>query len=411
MKILVLSSSFPRYSGDFAGNFVYELTTRLKKYGFEVIILAPHDSGARFRENMEGLLVYRFPYFYPYSIQKLSYGSGISYNLKKTFLAKIQVPLFFLSELLGVIRIAKKEKIKIINSHWLMPQGLVGAVYKRFFGASHVITVHSSEITLLKKIPSGKKIAEFIVNNTDAILSVSSHRANELLDFISPKVSAGAKNKIQIIPMGVTLNEIRTGGNKEELKLKYRINSKFVVLFVGRLVEVKGCEYLIRSFRHVVDNFNNVQLIIIGTGSLEAELKKMVQELDLRAYIRFEGFVGHNKIGDYYSMSNINIFPSIVDSSGFEEGLPVVLLEALTAGKPVIATRTKGGMEVIEDDCNGILIEPKNPEQIADAILMLLNNHQLREKLSKNALESSKKYDWENISNQYNQIFKFVTNS
>ncbi len=411
MKILVLSSSFPRYRGDFAGNFVYELTTRLIDGDFEAIILAPHDSGVRFKENMGGLMIYRFPYFYPYSLQKLAYGSGISYNLKKSFWAKIQVPLFFLSELFAVIKLANKEKIEILNSHWLMPQGLVGAIYKKVFKAVHVVTVHSSEITLLKKIPAGRIIAEFIVNNTDAILSVSSHRANELLDFISPEVRIALKNKIRIIPMGVTLDEIRMGKNKEELKIEYGILSKFIVLFVGRLVEVKGCEYLIRSFRRVLDKFDNIQLIIVGTGSLETRLKNMVQELDLGTYIRFEGFVEHNKIGDYYSLSDIIIFPSIVDSSGFEEGLPVVLLEALTAGKPVVATRTKGGMEVIEDNYNGILIEPQNHEQITDAIIMILNNHQLREKLSKNAMESSKKYDWENISNQYDQVFKFVTNS
>lgn len=403
-KILIITSNYPRYANDSYGWFINEIGKRLKDKGFKIFALAPHCSNAKFKEVIDGINVFRYPYFYPYRFQKLAYGNGIPYNLKKSHLAKIQVPFLFLLQLLNVIKIAKKEEIEIINSHWFMPQGLAGAIYKKCFGISHVVTIHSSEITLLKKIPMGRRIAEFVINNTDVLISVSSHRANELLAFISPKAGKAAKEKVHIIPMGVTKNELITDKNKEELKIKYGVNSKFVVLFVGRLVDVKGCEYLIRSFRYVVDKFDSVQLIIIGNGPLENELKKMTDDLDLKKHIRFEGFIEHSKIGDYYILSDIIAFPSIVDSSGFEEGLPVVLLEGLTAGKPMVATRTKGGMEVIEDGYNGLLVEPENPAQMADAILMLLENFELREKLSINALESSKKYDWENIADQYKQI-------
>jgi glycosyltransferase involved in cell wall biosynthesis/ubiquinone/menaquinone biosynthesis C-methylase UbiE len=408
-KILTLTSSFPRHVGDISGNFVYKLANELKERGFEIIFLTPHYPDTKLKEDVDGLKVYRFPYFYPFKYQKLHREDGIVYYLKNSHLAKMQVILLFLSELFYAIKIIRKEKIDIIHSHWLLPQGLVGSICRKIFGIPHITTIHSSEITLIKKIPFGRRIMEFVVNNTDKIVSVSSHRASEVLNFISPKISKTAKEKIDIIPMGVDLSEIRNEINKDELKAKYGINSKFVVLFVGRLVEVNGCEYLIKSFKSVVNKISDVQLIIAGSGSLEFKLKKMVTDQNMEEYIRFDGPVEHTKICDYYSLSDILVFPSIVDSSGFEEGLPVVLLEALVAGKPVVATKTKGVMEVIKDEWNGVLVEQKNSEQIAEKVLELFNDEKLRIEISKNALETAKKYDWDVIAERYSKILTGCT--
>lgn len=406
---MVIVSCFPKHKDD-PGDFVYDLTKKLKEKGFNISVLTPHVINSKFKENINGLKVYRFPYFYPFEFQKLAYGSGIPYNLKNSYLAKIQTPLFFLSELFYAIWVIRKEKVEVIHSHWLVPQGLVGAICRNIFGIPHIATLHSSEITLVKKIPAGRRIAEFIVNNTNVIVSVSLHRAKELLTFISLKASDVTKEKIEVIPMGVYLSDFRNEINKDELKVKYGINSKFVVLFVGRLVEVKGCEYLIEGFKSVADKFDDVQLIIVGTGPLETELKKVVKELDLNECIGFEGFVEHIKIGDYYSLSDIVVFPSIVDSSGFEEGSPVVLLEALAVGKPIVATRTKGVMEVITDEWNGVLVEQKNSEQIAEKVLELLNDKELRARFSKNALDAGKKYDWDIISRKYFDVMQNLVN-
>lgn len=407
MNLLVLTSSFPRYLGDHSGNFVNELVKKLQEKGLDIVILAPHQEGAKKYEIMDGMKVYRFPYFYPIKYQRLAYGGGIPSNLKRSKLAKVQAPLMFLSELYYSLKIVKKEKINIINSHWLTPQGLVGAICKKILGTRHIATIHSSEVTFAKKIPAGRKIMEFIVNNSDTIVSVSSHRANELQSFIFPETRNSLKKKCQIIPMGINLSGFMNKiGEKYKLLKEYGIKSEFIVLFVGRLVEVKGCEYLIKGFRAVVDNFDDVQLIIVGLGPLDSYLEETVKQLDIAEHVRFEGFVEHGKICDYYRLSNVIVLPSIVDSLGCKEGMPIVLLEAFAAGKPIIATRTGGFIEAIEDGWNGLLVEPKNAEQITEKILEILKNQELRTKLSENALESSKKYDWNIIVNKYLEIFR-----
>ncbi|HDS45295.1 MAG TPA: hypothetical protein ENN68_04255, partial [Methanomicrobia archaeon] len=248
-KILVITSNYPRFPKDTSGWFIHELSKRLISNGFQMFALAPHCYDAKFKEEIDEIKIYRFPYFYPFRLQKLAYNNGIAYNLKSSHLAKIQVPFFFLFELLYALKLVRRENIEVIHSHWIIPQGLVGAICKKIFGLPHLTTIHSSEITLLKKIPLGGNIAQFIVKNSDVIVSVSSHRANELLNLISQEVIESTKEKIKIIPLGVNLEYFKNKKSKEELKAKYGINSKYVVLFVGRLVEVKGCEYLIEAFK------------------------------------------------------------------------------------------------------------------------------------------------------------------
>ncbi|MCM1567409.1 MAG: glycosyltransferase [Dehalobacter sp.] len=408
-KILVITSNYPRFDKDSYGWFVHELNRRLSYKGMEIKVLAPHTKSAKFTDKLDGITVYRFPYFIPLSLQKLTYGSGIAFNLKKSFLAKVQVPLFFVMQTISTIYITIKYRFDAIHSHWLLPQGLVGCICKKALGVQHIVTIHSSEVTLVKKIPLGKKITEFILNNSDAIISVSSHRIDELLNFISPKVADNVCKKVSIIPMGVQIKKICNNTDSESFKSTYGINSKYVILFVGRLVEVKGCEYLIRAFKSVVEERDkDIQLVIVGNGPLEDSLKNMAIELGINKNIIFKGYVDHDRIADYFGLSDIVVFPSIVDSSGFQEGLPVVLIEALSAGKPVIATNTKGVLEVIENGYNGIIVEQKNGPQIAEEIDNVIKDSELRSKLSVNALEYSNKFGWDNISGQYMKTLESV---
>jgi len=398
-NIMVITSNYPINSSNSYGWFVHEVCKRLKNKGFNVVTLAPHYYDSKLKEYLDDVKVLRFPYFIPFSLQKLAYGDGIPYNLKN-ILARVQVPLFFLSELVSALIFAKKENIDLINSHWLFPQGLVGAICKKIYGIPHIITIHSSEITLLKKVPFSGLISEFILNNSDFIISVSHHRMEELLECVSPSVKEEVSAKIKIFPMGVNLGTCEYE-NLDSLKEKYGTKGKFVVLFVGRLVEVKGCEYLIQAFTNLSTQIPNIQLLIVGDGPLETSLKEMVKNLNLRDFIRFEGSVKHQIIMEYYSICDIIVVPSIIDSLGFQEGLPVVLLEALTLGKPIISSRTKGVMEVVKENYNGVLVDQKDSKQISSEILKLFENPSLIEKLSKNALKSSKKYDWDIIANKY----------
>jgi len=209
--------------------------------------------------------------------------------------------------------------------------------------------------------------------------------------------------------MGIDCESLHNHANNYHLREKYNINTQFVILFVGRLVEVKGCKYLIDSIKYIVPYFDDLLLIIVGSGPLENELKKQVYDNHLCQYVRFEGFIDHSNVYDYYALSDIVVVPSIVDSLGYEEGLPVTLLEGMGAKKPVIGTKTKGILEVIHDGQNGLLVDQKDPEQLAEKIIYLFNNNDIRTKLSKKALSSIKDYDWNSITEKYANIMYKLT--
>jgi glycosyltransferase involved in cell wall biosynthesis len=405
-KILFVTSSFPRFTGDFAGNFIFGLAGKVAECGLKVHVLAPHDRSSRLSEYLGGLTVTRFPYFYPAGLQCLAYGGGISSNIGRSRLASIQMPLFFLSELLYAVALVLKENISVVHSHWLMPQGLVGAVCKKLLGTYHIATIHSSEVTLIKKLPLGRFLSEFILDNCDAVVSVSAHRADELLAFVSPDARSRIEDKVSIVPMGINVSEYAADKSREELKARHGIDSKNVILFVGRLVEVKGCEYLLKAFKEVLALRNDVELLIVGSGPLEAGLKAMAGDLGIEGQVKFEGFVEHDQVIDYYLLSDIVVFTSILDSHGFNEGLPLVLLETMATGKPVIATDVAGAREVIRDGWNGLLVGQKDPGQIAINVLKLLNDGALKAKFSANALVTAAEYDWDVIARKYARIME-----
>lgn len=405
--LTIFSSSYPNKI--IISGWMMNFVETLKNMNIKVYVLTPNTAGALSNEERCNLIISRFEYFYPKKYQCLASNGGLPYNFKRSNLAKIQVPIFILSELYHAMKIVHFNNINIINSHWLIPQGFVGAICRKLLRIPHIATLHSSEVTFLRNIPFRRQIAKFIAFNSDIIISVSQHRIDEFISFIPPKYRDKCKQKVRIIPMGINKKLSLIECDINDLRTRYNVKSKHIILYVGRLVEVKGIEYLIESFKKVIVHHNDIVLLIVGSGPLEYDLKTMVVKNDLTQFVRFEGFVDHNKIWDYYKISDIVVVPSIIDSSGYEEGLPVTILEAMCAGIAIIGTKTNGICEVIHDGENGLLVDQKDSEQIAEKIIDLLNNDELRATLSKNAISCANNYSWDVIGQQYLEIISSLT--
>lgn len=405
MKILVIATTFPRWQKDKEATFVLELSKELMKNGLDVSVLVPDSKGAKKCEVYEGLKVYRFSYFFPRGMQKLAYG-GILPNIKKNPFLLLEVPFFVLFEFLNAMKIIKKEKIDIVHSHWIIPQGFIGAILKKLFGVKHVVTIHAGGIFALNRFPLKRQIANFIVNNSDVITAVSGLGKKNLDKIVSTKLKKQTENKTKVIPMGIYTNKFKLGISKNVLKKKYGIESKHAVLFIGRIAEKKGLEYLIRAINLIRKNINDVMLIVVGDGPLRTHLEKLSENLGLEKHINFVGYkVGNDKIS-YLSLSDLVVVPSIVTASGDTEGLPVTVMEAMAAGKPVIASDVGGMNEIITNNVDGILVKQKNVKQLAESISLLFRDIQLCDKLSRNALLTSKNYDWSEIGKRYYSVIK-----
>ena len=178
-KILVIATTFPRWENDTTARFVYELSERLAS-SYKIIVLAPHHKGAAKRETMGKLEVKRFVYFKPESLQKLCYEGGIIPNMKKSFLAKMQMPLLVISEFFASYKIIKKEQINMLHAHWILPQGFVSVFLKKIFKIPLLVTVHGSDLFPLKN-RLFKGLQHFVMRNADYVTVNSIATKRELL--------------------------------------------------------------------------------------------------------------------------------------------------------------------------------------------------------------------------------------
>lgn len=402
MKILVFASSaFPRWKTDPSPSFVYDLSLRLKKSGADVVVLAPHAPGSRRFEVIGGMRVYRFRYFFPSSLERLCYGAGILPNMKASFIARLQLPFLLTSELVSLLRVCIKEKPGVIHAHWILPQGFAAAIASRLTGIPVVMTAHAGDVFPLNK-PLFRILSRFALSSASAVTVNSAFTKNA--------VARLTKKPIGIIPMGVDLRLFSSASKlaSSEVRKKLGIwrNGK-VLLFVGRLVEKKGVSYLISAMPSVVHKFPDCKLVIVGDGIEKKSLMQQVVSLGLSKNVIFTGSVQNSELPAYYRASDVFILPSIVAKGGDTEGLGVVLLEAIAAGIPVIASNVGGIPDIVINQRTGILVDQKDAGQLSAAIEKLLGSHQLARNLSRSArAHVVKNFSWDSASRSFWQVFK-----
>lgn len=206
--------------------------------------------------------------------------------------------------------------------------------------------------------------------------------------------SLGYKN-LEYLPYFISLT-----ANKSK---KIATQKNQYLLYIGRLIELKGIKYLIEAFQIVTKTFPHLKLIIIGDGPERKKLESYVEELRIKKTIFFTGDLSRNKLGTYYKNSYVFVTPSI----GIENS-PLTILEAFSFGVPVVASNIGGIPELVKDGKTGYLFEPRNNQDLADKILKILNNPSLAKKMGKYAQALyNKYYDREE---HYLQLMKIYEN-
>ena len=173
------------------------------------------------------------------------------------------------------------------------------------------------------------------------------------------------------------------------------------ILTIGRLVEKKGMIYLLEAVYLLLKRGVPVQLHIVGKGTEEARLKHYCRQFGLEQTVVFMGWQNPDQIKDLYVHSDVFVLPSVVALNGDRDGIPNVVLEAMSVGVPVVSTPVSGIPEVIQNGFNGLLVTERDSEQLADAISTLVSDMQLRNALVENAYKTvQEKFD----NNQCNQL-------
>jgi len=389
-KILVLTSTFPFNSNHNVPDFVKTQIKGLKKQYPDLYfkILCPNISQNIKKEETDSYELIAFNYFWPKKYQTLT-EIGILPSIKKNFLNTCKLPLLIIFQLINTVKICKNFKPDYIYVHWFTPQAIIAYFASILLKIPYGFTSHSQDVVVLTKIPIfGKILINKIVKRSHANSTVSIATNLKLKSCVSE--DNWIENKNMVLPMPIP---------DYTPKKKNRISETFKILFIGRLVEKKGVELLIRAFNKIDDL--NITLTIAGEGP-KAKYLKSISENN----VSFVGYVSGNEKDHLISNTDLIVIPSIISKDGDSEGLPVVVLESLIRRKLVLASYDSNAGEIIENGSNGFLFNSNNEEEFIKIIKKISSlDSNKRASIEKNAYELGTNYQISSLGPKYYDHF------
>ncbi len=231
---------------------------------------------------------------------------------------------------------------------------------------------------------------------SDKLITVSDENRREKIKLFRLK-----EEKVVTVRNGIDPDCYKVdNGRVDDLRKKFGIKeSDSIVGMVGRLVRLKGFDYLIEAAREIINKKPTTRFLIVGEGPYKSEIKRKINAAGLNENFLLVGF--HKEIPNILPLIDVFVLPSE------EEGHPIVLLEAMVMKKPIVATALPPIKEVFQDGIDGLLVPPKDSRSLAFSILRLLDDAGLAKKLGMQARNSiMERFHWENMINQVENIYE-----
>lgn len=392
-KILVLTSTYPRWKNDSEPSFVHNLNQCLTE-NFDVYVLCPHFDGAQSSEILDDVHVHRFRYA-PAPLELLVSGGGILSNLKRSLWKWLLVPIFLGSQFLSFLILLKRIRPDAIHVHWIIPQGVVALIASIFIKMPPlVLTSHGVDIFGLRS-KLWVYVRAVIVNRVSHITVVSQHMKTVLLN------ETNCRKAVSVVSMGVDL----VGKFTECEGVKRDSNT---IIFVGRLVEKKGVLQLLGIFEKIVALRPDVILRVLGDGPEREKLETITRQKKITSNVMFVGPVSQDDLVAEYRSAGLCVLPFVTALSGDQEGLGLVSLEAIGCGCPVMV----GNVPAVLDIFTGFeefLFDPNALEGSVTRILSVMQDFDvLRPKFELLRSFCIEKYSWQAIAREYSNIFHEV---
>jgi glycosyltransferase involved in cell wall biosynthesis len=388
-----MASTYPRWADDHEPGFVHELTRRLTSR-FDVIVIAPHASGSADLEEMDGIRICRFRYA-PIRLETLVNDGGIVTNLRRKPWKWLLLPFFFVGLLFSTARAIRSFRPDVVHAHWLIPQGLV-LFFLRLIGfpvPPYLVTSHGADLFALRARPL-VWLKRRIALQAKAVTVVSEAMRDELVRIGVPE------ERIEVRSMGVDLADrfspvdiARTG---------YCLRQ---VLFVGRMVEKKGARYLVEAIPELANEFPDVLVKFIGNGPELQELKALAEKLGVLDRIEFVGAQPQEHVAKAIRESLVFVAPFVEAKGGDQEGLGLVLVEALGSGCPAVVTDIAAARDVTGISGGVQVVPQRSPAALAECIARVLR---CPEVFRSDAIQSRQKlvekFDWSSVAEGYELI-------
>ena len=371
-----------RYYYDGGINVAYNLALSIAKRDHEINVFTTSIDFSDSCERYNNISIYR------YGTNLRIASSNFSFNL-------------FLKP--------RRHKVDIIHTHVGNPiADLAGYAYmKRNINVPSIITYHgdgqegigsfvrNTGVSLYNKYTLDK-----VLSCADVIISPSEYYIDE------SRFLGKYRDKIVVIQNGINIEYFDIPYSKEQCREKLGLSiDKNIILFVGNLTPYKGPDVLVKAIPRIVKDVPDTELVFVGSGGMISELEMLSKRLGIEKNVKFTGFIEESLKSLYYKAADVFVLPSTMNTEVF----PLVLLEASASGLSMVVSDLDTFKCIIEDGYNGIVTKRRDEKNLADAIIYLLDNEGVREKMGENARKKIKDYSWEKIAEKTEKIYEDVS--
>lgn len=303
-----------------------------------------------------------------------------------------------------ILRICRLEHVDILHCH-LSDAEFLGLLAARFKPGLRVLVTSHTPLA----VPKGRAavdprnalrhlVSKILFQRAESIIAVSSETAKAL-----PEALAVRPDKVRVILNGVDVDSLEHHAPSPGLADALGMGEKNVIaLCTGRLTEQKGHDVLIQALPLVNQKLDTLAVLLAGDGEWAGMLQDLAKRCGVAGQVRFLG--ARNDIADLLAFSHIFVFPSRW------EGTSLALMEAMAAGKPIVATAVAGNLELLKHNHNALLVPPDDPKALAEAIIALVQDKTLAQKLGREALVTARsEFDIRTMMRKYTELWQRPT--
>ncbi len=289
-------------------------------------------------------------------------------------------------------RVSQQEKLDVLNVHYSIPHATAAYLAREITGVPYVVTLHGSDVTILGSDPSYHIVNNHSVEKADAVTAVSEFMQREAYERL------GIEREVNVIPNFVDA-QVFTPAPCDAVEVD--CDECGGIIHVSNFRPVKRVADLVYAMAIVTKEEPNAKLTLVGDGPDRHSVEKLIDSLELHKNVNLTGF--RSDIPNLMRCADIGVLCSETESA------PLTLLEGMSTGLPMVSTKVGGVLEIINDGKNGLLVPPKHPEELAQAILRLYKDQKLRSRLGEKARKTIlERYTAEKVVNQYITTFKSV---
>jgi glycosyltransferase involved in cell wall biosynthesis len=296
-------------------------------------------------------------------------------------------PLAMLAGWFKALRVAQKKRATIVHAHWVIPGGVIGAAAAGSIPL--IVSLHGSDVFVAEKHPVARFAARTAFGRATWVTACSE-------DLRTRAVALGADaTRSTVIPYGVDSEQFRPDAGLRARGRAYLgvADEAPLVVAIGRLVTKKGFEYLIDAAAVLTTRQARLRVAIAGEGDLAPSLRTRAQAAGLGEAVQFLGAVPHDVVPALLAAADVAVAPAIG-----QESFGIVLIEAMAAGAPVVASDIEGYREVVGDRASGLLVPPGDAEALARALGSVLGDPALAARLADGGRTRAAAFDWATIT-------------